>query len=44
MAASLKQSNLSSKSDIANFVNKTDLNNKLKDLTSDKNQSNEVSK
>ena len=36
-AARLKQKNLPSKSDIANFVNKTDFNNKLKDVTANKN-------
>ena len=43
-AARLKQKNLPSKSDIANFVNKTDFNNKLKDVTSNKNELNELSK
>ena len=33
-----------SKKDIANFVNKTDFDNKLKDATSNKNESNELSK
>ena len=32
LAARLKEPNLASKSDIANFVNKTDFNNKLKEL------------
>ena len=32
-SARLKQVNLASKNDIANFVNKTDSNNKLKDVT-----------
>ena len=34
----LKQANLASQSDIANFVNKADFNNKLKDVTSKKNE------
>ena len=34
----LKQANLTSQSDIANFVNKTDFDNKLKDITSNKNE------
>ena len=38
-----KKANLASKSDIANLVNKTDLNNKLKDVTSNKNELNELS-
>ena len=37
----LKRANLASKSDIANFVNKTDFGNKLKDITSNKNELNE---
>ena len=40
----LKQGNLPSKSDIATFVNKTNFDNKLKDITSDKNELNELSK
>ena len=40
----LKQANLASKNDIANFVNKTDFDNKLKDVTSNKNELNELSK
>ena len=40
----LKRANLASKSDIANFVNKTDFGNKLKDITSNKNELNELSK
>ena len=40
----LKRGNLESKIAIANFVNKTDFNNKLKDVTSNKNQINELSK
>ena len=42
--ARLKQKNLTSISGIANFVNKADLNNKLKDVTSKKNEENELSK
>ena len=33
----LKWANLTSKSDVANFVNKTDFDNKLKDVKSSKN-------
>ena len=40
----LKRSNLASKSDIANFVIKTDFDNKLKDVTSNKTELNELSK
>ena len=40
----LKQANLASKNDIANFVSKTDFDNKLKDVTSNKNELNELSK
>ena len=40
----LKQGNLPSKSDIATFVSKTNFDNKLKDITSDKNELNELSK
>ena len=40
----LKQANLASESDIANFVKKTDFDNKLKDVTSYKNELNELSK
>ena len=36
----LKQANLASKSDIANFINKTDFDNKLRDFTSNKNELN----
>ena len=39
-----KQVNLASKSDIANFVKKTAFDNKLKDVTSNKNELNELSK
>ena len=42
--AILKQENLASKNDIGNFVKKIDLNNKLKDVTSNKNKLNELSK
>ena len=40
----LKRANLANKSDIANFVNKTDFDNKLKDFTRNKNELNELSK
>ena len=40
----LKRGNLESKIAIANFVNKTDFNNKLKDVTSNKNELNELPK
>ena len=40
----LKQANLESKSDIANFVKKTDFDYKLKNVTSNKNKLNELSK
>ena len=43
-ALRLKRANLASKSDIVNFVNKTDFDNKLKDVTSNKNELNEISK
>ena len=43
-AARLKQANLASKSDIANFVNKTDFDNQVKNITSNKNELNELSK
>ena len=39
-----KQANLVSKSDISNFVKKTDFDNKLKDVKSNKNELNELSK
>ena len=42
--ARLKQANLASKSDIANFVKKTYFDNKLKNFTSNKNELNELSK
>ena len=38
----LKQANIASQSDSANFVNKTDFNNKLKDVMSNKNELNEL--
>ena len=40
----LKQANLAGKSDIANFVKKTDILHKLKDVTSNKNELSELSK
>ena len=40
----LKWAHLASKIDIADFVNKTDFDNKLKDVTSNKNELNELSK
>ena len=43
-SAWLKQANLLSKSNIANFVKRTDLNKKLKDNTWNKNEFNELSK
>ena len=42
-AARLKQSNLASKSDIANFVNEIDFGNQVKCVTSNKNELNELS-
>ena len=42
--ARLKQENLVSKNDVANFVKKTDFDEKLKTLTSNKNELNELSK
>ena len=36
----LKQANIASKSDIANFINKTDFDNKLRNFTSNKNELN----
>ena len=39
-----KRANLASKIDIANFVKKTDFDNKLKDVTSSKNKLNELTK
>ena len=43
-AAKLKQANLAIKNDITNFVNQTDFDNKLKDVTSNKNELNKLSK
>ena len=40
LTARLKQANLASKGDIVNFVKKTDFDNKLKDVTSNKNELN----
>ena len=40
----LKRTNIASKGDIANFVKKTDFDNKLKDVISNKNELNELSK
>ena len=40
----LKRAKLASKNDIANSVNKTDFGKKLKDITSNKNELNELSK
>ena len=42
--ARLEQANLASKSDIVNFLKKTDFENKLKDVTSNKNELHELSK
>ena len=39
----LKQANSASQSDIANFAGKTDFDNQLKDVTSNKNELNELS-
>ena len=38
----LKGANLASKKEIAHFINKTDFNNKLKDVTSNKNELNKL--
>ena len=38
----LKRAKIASQSDSANFVNKTDFNNKLKDVMSNKNELNEL--
>ena len=43
-ALGLKQPDLTRKRDIAYFVNKTDFDNKLKDVASNKNELNELSK
>ena len=40
--ARLKQANLASKSDIANFIKNTDFDNKLKDVTLNKNELKEL--
>ena len=40
----LKRENWPSKTDIVNFVKNTDFDNKLKDVTSNKNELNELSK
>ena len=40
----LKWANLASKSDIANFVNKTNFDNHVKNVTLNKNELNEISK
>ena len=42
--ARLKQANLTSKNDIVNFVKKTSFDEKLKTVTSNKNELNELSK
>ena len=44
MASRLKQANLASKNDIVNFVKKADFDNKRKDVISNKNELNELSK
>ena len=43
-AARLKQANLASKNDIANFVNETNFDNQVKNVKSNKNELNEQSK
>ena len=40
----MKQANFAGKKDIANLVNKTDFDNKLKEVISNKNELNELSK
>ena len=40
----LKRANLASNNDISNFANKADLENKLKHVTSNKNELNKLSK
>ena len=40
----LKRGNLANKSDIASFVNKTDFDNQVKNVTANKNELNELSK
>ena len=42
--ARLNQTNLETKNDIANFVEKSDFDNKQKNVTSNKNELNELSK
>ena len=42
--ARLKQANLASKNDIANFIKKADFDDKLKNITSNKNELNKLSK
>ena len=42
--ARIKQANLANKISIANFCRKTDFENKLKDITSNKNKLNKISK
>ena len=42
--ARLKQANLARESDIVNFVRNKDLDNKLRNITSNKNELNELSK
>ena len=44
LTATLKQPTLASKSEIANFVNRADFNSKLKHVTSNENELNELSK
>ena len=44
VTARLKQANLASKCDIVNFVRQTDFDDKLKDIISNKNELNELSK
>ena len=44
LALRLKWTNLTRKSDIANFVTKTDFDNQLRSVTSNKNELNELSK
>ena len=41
-AARLKQANLASKIEIANFVKKTDFHNQVRNVTSNKNELNEL--
>ena len=40
----LNRANLASKSDTANFLNKTDFDNQVKNVTSNKNNFNDLSK